>query len=185
MNIVEPGVQKRMSLQRRALLGGLATTAAFSRPGLASANTTRELSLLNLHTGERLKAAFFDGGAYVPEALAAFDKVLRDHRTGDVHPMAPSLLDLVATLQTRLAISETVQVISGYRSPTSNAKLAEASHGVATKSLHMQGQALDIRIPSVPLPRLRDAALVLQAGGVGYYAASNFVHVDIGRVRRW
>ena len=174
-----------MTVPRRGFLGGLASVAAFAEPASASAKATRELSLLNLHTGERLRAAFYDAGAYVPEALAAFDTLLRDHRTGEVHPIAPALLDLVAHLQKRLEVRETVQIISAYRSPRSNAQLARASTGVATRSLHMKGEALDIRMAGVDLPRLRDAALALQRGGVGYYSAADFVHVDIGRVRRW
>jgi uncharacterized protein YcbK (DUF882 family) len=111
--------------------------------------------------------------------------VLRDHRTGQVHPIAPSLLDLVADLRDRTGVSGPVQVISGYRSPQTNAGLQKAGSGVATRSLHMDGKALDIRIPGLELTRLRDAALAMQRGGVGFYPESNFVHVDIGRVRRW
>ena len=99
--------------------------------------------------------------------------------------MAPKLLDLVNLLGRKLETRETVQIISGYRSPKTNAALHEASSGVATHSFHMLGQAMDIRIPGVELSRLRDAALSLAVGGVGFYPGSNFVHVDVGRVRRW
>jgi uncharacterized protein YcbK (DUF882 family) len=174
---------------RREILKGMlgAGAAAFggalAAPALAAA--PRSLSLVNLHTGEALKAVYFEAGRYVPDALSALNKVLRDHRTGEVHDMAPGLLDLVANLTSTLGTRETVQVISGYRSPHTNAALRKASTGVATRSLHMTGEAMDIRIAGVDLTRLRDAAIGLQKGGVGFYPGSNFVHVDIGRVRRW
>ena len=177
-----------MRTHRRNLLRGaigLVGTAAVGGPALATAAAPRSLALVNLHTGEKLKATYWEAGRYVPDALSAMNRVLRDHRTGEVHEMAPSLLDLVATLRQRLDTTETVQIISGYRSPKSNAALHARSNGVATRSLHMQGHALDIRIAGVDLTRLRDAALDLKAGGVGFYPGSNFVHVDIGRVRRW
>lgn len=178
--------------RRRVLAAGLGLAGpAFAVPALgasaaqASAAAPRSLSLLNLHTGERLAATYYEGGRYLPDALAALDRVLRDHRTGEVHPMSPGLLDLVAGLSGELGASAAVQVISGYRSPATNAALHARSNGVATKSLHMQGLAMDIRISGVPLASLRDAALALGRGGVGYYPDSDFVHVDVGRVRRW
>lgn len=177
-----------MSSHRRDLLKGalgLAGAAMFGGAARAAATEPRSLSLLNLHTGEKLKATYFEGGQYVPDALEAMNHLLRDFRTGDVHPIAPNLLDLVTTLQGRLETNQTVHVISGYRSPFTNAALHERSSGVATHSLHMKGEAMDIRIPGVELAHLRNAALDLQRGGVGYYPASDFVHVDIGRVRRW
>jgi uncharacterized protein YcbK (DUF882 family) len=173
--------------RRRLLQGvlGLAGATVVAPMARAAAATPRTLSLLNLHTGERLKATYFEGGDYVPDALEAMNNLLRDYRTGDVHPIAPGLLDLVTTLQQRLETDATVHVISGYRSPRTNAALHERSNGVATHSLHMVGEAMDIRIPGVELADLRNAALGLQRGGVGYYPASDFVHVDVGRVRRW
>lgn len=175
-----------MGLDRRRLLAtGLGLAAASALPSAALASAPRSLSLLNLHTGEALKATYWEAGGYVPDALAAIDKVLRDHRTGETHRMAPGLLDLLASLSARLDTRETVQVISGYRSPKSNAALRKASSGVASRSLHMDGLAMDIRIRGVDLPRLRDAAWSIQGGGVGFYPGSDFVHVDVGRVRRW
>jgi uncharacterized protein YcbK (DUF882 family) len=175
-------------LPRRGLLGaGLAVGFGFlARPLAALAEApARQLAVLNLHTGERLQAAYWEAGSYLPDALAAFDKVLRDHRTGEVHAIAPNLLDLAVALLQRLDARETVQIISGYRSPQSNAALHASSSGVASKSLHMDGKALDVRISGVPLARLRDAAWSLQGGGVGFYPGSDFVHLDVGRVRRW
>ncbi len=111
--------------------------------------------------------------------------MLRDFRTGDVHKIDPALLDLLYDLQERAGATRPFEVISGYRSPQTNAALRRRSHGVAGSSLHMQGQAIDIRVGDVPLASLRRAALALRQGGVGYYPASNFVHVDTGRVRTW
>lgn len=172
---------------RRALLfGGLAVGASgLAAPALATIAPPRQLALLNLHTGERLKAAYWEAGAYLPDALSAIAKVLRDHRTGEVHAIDPKLLDLLTQLSARLGADRPFEVISGYRSPASNAKLHARSSGVATRSLHMDGKAIDVRLPGVPLTRLRDTALGMQLGGVGYYPTSNFVHVDVGRVRRW
>lgn len=177
-----------MTTPRRTLLkGALSLAGAAALPSFARAAdlAPRSLSLFNLHTGESLKATFFEGGSYLPDALSAMNHLLRDFRTGTVHPMAPGLLDLVATITQRLDTRETVQVISGYRSPQTNAALHARSSGVAAHSLHMDGMAMDIRIPGVALTHLHDAALSLRRGGVGFYPGSDFVHVDIGRVRRW
>ena len=171
--------------RRRLLAGALGLAAPSLNAGGASAAAPPRLSLLNLHTGEKLAATYFEAGRYLPDALAALNHVLRDHRTGEAYAMAPGLLDLVAVLAGRFGASDAVQVISGYRSPASNAALHARSGGVATRSLHMQGMAMDIRIPGVALASLRDAALALGRGGVGFYPASDFVHVDVGRVRRW
>ncbi len=175
-----------MQHSRRILLqSGLGFGASlFAGQALANA-PERRLSVLNLHTGERLQATFWAAGGYVQGALGELARVLRDHRTGEVHAIAPELLDVAATLATRLSGNPTVEIISGYRSPQTNQALRKASTGVATRSLHMEGKALDLRIPGVDLARLRDAAWALQRGGVGFYPESNFVHVDVGRVRRW
>ncbi|HWA60993.1 MAG TPA: DUF882 domain-containing protein [Caulobacteraceae bacterium] len=179
-----------MTLPRRAFLG--AATAAFGLGSLAASNGlamptsgVRKLGFDNLHTGETLEVAYWENGTYVPGALAEVNHVLRDFRTGDVHPIEPGLLDLLVLLQGRVEKAERFQVISGYRSPLTNAVLHERSHQVASGSLHMQGKAIDIRLPGVELTHLRDAALSLAVGGVGYYPTSDFVHVDVGRVRRW
>ncbi|HSV02934.1 MAG TPA: DUF882 domain-containing protein [Phenylobacterium sp.] len=177
-----------MRAHRRDLLKaalGLAGAGLFGPRALAAATAPRSLSLHNLHTGESLRATYFEDGAYLPDALEAMNHLLRDFRTGEAHPIAPGLLDLVSILRNRVESDQTVQVISGYRSPATNAALRERSHGVAAHSLHMQGMAMDIRLPGVDLAHLRDAALDLRRGGVGYYPDSDFVHVDVGRVRRW
>jgi uncharacterized protein YcbK (DUF882 family) len=176
-----------MTLHRRQLLHyglGLAGAAAFGAPALAS-GAARSIAFTNLHTGESLNATYWEAGGYVPDALAALNRLLRDHRTGEVHAIAPNLFDLIASLCAKLETRATVQVISGYRSPVTNAALHAHSEGVASHSLHMLGQATDLRIAGIDLGHLRDAAQSLQGGGVGFYPQSQFVHVDVGRVRRW
>lgn len=147
--------------------------------------SSRALGFRHLHTGETLSVEYAVEGQYAPDALEAVNRLLRDFRTGDEHPIDPRLLDLLHSLAGRLDTRRHFEVISGYRSPATNAALRRRSDGVASHSLHMVGQAIDIRVGGVGLEHLRDAALDLGAGGVGYYPASNFVHVDTGRVRRW
>jgi uncharacterized protein YcbK (DUF882 family) len=163
------------------VVGGAALCAG---PVMAEA-ATRRLAFHNLHTGESLTAVYREEGVLVPDALAAVNHVLRDYRTGDVHPIDPRLLDLLATLSARVEARSPIQVISGYRSPATNAMLHAHSDGVAKSSLHMKGLAIDIRMADVGLDRLHVAALGMAAGGVGYYPSSDFVHVDVGAVRRW
>ena len=161
-------------IARRHFLAGAGATilSAPYFPALASLGDVRSLALENLHTGERLTTEYWAQGQYIPDALAQVDHVL---------------LDLLAVLRVRLETAAPFSVISGFRSPATNAMLrGEHEHsGVATKSLHMQGMAIDIRVPGRPLTGLRDIALAARVGGVGYYPASDFVHVDVGRVRRW
>jgi uncharacterized protein YcbK (DUF882 family) len=177
-------------IHRRKLLalglGGVAATA----PGVGLAKAfvgdgSRKVALHNLHTNEDISITYWQDGGYLPDALAEVNHVLRDFRTGDVHDIHPELLDLLHTLTGELALDAPLQVISGYRSPKTNARLAASSRGVAHHSLHMEGKAIDIRAPGVPLARLHQTALRLGAGGVGYYPSSDFVHVDIGPVRHW
>ena len=145
----------------------------------------RKLAFLNLHTGEKLKAEYWAEGKYHRDALGEINHILRDFRTGDVHPIDPQLLDLLCALQRSVGRPGAFHVISGYRSPATNRMLRSHSKGVAQHSLHMDGQAIDIRLPGCELKHLRNAAKALKRGGVGYYASSNFVHVDTGRVRYW
>lgn len=175
-------------LARRHLLSlGLAAfgSALGGRAFAGSGGAARRLSFENLHTGESVAVAYWSDGAYLAESVRRIDHVLRDHRTGDVHPIDPRLLDLLHRLRARLDTAAPFQIISGYRSPATNATLADASGGVARNSLHTRGLAVDIRVPGRPLRAVRDAALVLQGGGVGFYPRSDFVHVDVGRVRAW
>jgi uncharacterized protein YcbK (DUF882 family) len=176
------------SARRRLIAGGAAAVIiGMTRPALSAfaPDTPRSLSFLNLHTGETATTAYWANGGYIPEALQTFAQVLRDHRSNETHVMAPGLFDLLHNLQATLETAAPFHVISGYRSPHSNAQLAAASDGVAKHSLHMEGMAIDIRIPGVELANLHKAAMALSGGGVGYYPSSDFVHMDVGRVRYW
>lgn len=146
------------------------------------------LRFYHTHTGERLDIVYRRGDSYSQEALSKLDSFLRDHRTGDVHHFDPRLFDLLHDLTASLHDGDgEINVICGYRTPWSNEYLRHrnAHTGVAQHSLHMQAEAIDISLPGVPTAVVRDAALKLHRGGVGYYRASDFVHVDVGRVRRW
>ncbi|MCC7416990.1 MAG: DUF882 domain-containing protein [Acidobacteria bacterium] len=167
------------------VLAGVPVALAVPRRLLAGPAGTRALRFAHTHTGERLAVEYFSGGAYLPDALAAVDRFLRDFRTGDVHAIDPRLLDLLHRLAAATDTTRPFQVISGYRSPATNEMLRRRSEGVAAGSLHQVGQAIDIRLADVPLSHLQKAALDAGRGGVGYYPASDFVHVDTGRVRRW
>jgi uncharacterized protein YcbK (DUF882 family) len=169
------------------LKGVLAGVGAFGAlgPGAALASAVRRLALVNTHTGDAFNDVYWRAGAYVPDALRAIDQVMRDHRSGETHAIDPNLLDQLNDLAALVDASAPYQIISGYRSPQSNAVLQAQSHGVATRSLHMDGRAIDVRVGGVDLPRLRDAAIAMRRGGVGYYESSDFIHLDTGRVRRW
>jgi uncharacterized protein YcbK (DUF882 family) len=145
----------------------------------------RRAILDNLHTGERFDAVYFANGSYLPDALAEGTRVMRDWRTGDERFIDPALFDALHAIRSRLETRAPFQVISGYRSPRTNAMLNARSDGVAQNSQHVLGKAIDVRIQGVDLSRLRGAALDVAAGGVGYYPVSNFVHVDTGRLRQW
>lgn len=176
------------TLSRRALLTGSAAalTLAVTRPASAAIiSAPRFLTLENLHTGERIKAEYWAGRNYLADGLHKIAQVLRDHRNNTIHAIDTKLLDTLVLLREKLGVQAGFQVISGYRSPESNAKLHSASDGVAVHSLHMEGKAIDIRVPGVELAHLRDAAKSLGAGGVGFYPRSDFVHMDVGRVRYW
>ncbi len=145
-----------------------------------------KLRLYNVHTGKRVDVPYRRGDRYLPEGLRALDDFLRDYRTGDEKDFDPALFDLLHDLASKVDKPDAeIQVISGYRSPKSNEFLRRTRQGVAQKSLHMQAQAIDIRIPGVQCATLQQAALSLKRGGVGFYPELDFVHVDTGRVRRW
>jgi uncharacterized protein YcbK (DUF882 family) len=163
----------------------LSGSASFPKTELPPVPEAR-LRLYHTHTGERLDVLYRRGNVYIPEALDRVDRFLRDHRTGDVHHYDPRLLDLLSDLERAVGRPNTeIQIICGYRTPWSNEFLRTHTSGVAKHSLHMQAEAIDIRLPGVKASTVRDAALELHRGGVGYYAKSDFVHVDLGRVRRW
>jgi uncharacterized protein YcbK (DUF882 family) len=178
-----------VSCNRREFLRiGSGVAAALMLPsGMARAasHSERSLSFYNTHTGEQLKTCYWAEGDYVQDGIQEINQILRDHRTGDVYDMDQGLFDLLYLLQTRVENRQTFQIISGYRSPKTNAMLNKKSNGVAKRSYHMQGKAIDIRLNGCDLKQLHKAALSLKAGGVGYYPSSDFIHVDVGRVRRW
>lgn len=164
----------------------LASESSASGPaGPIGSSTVRSLSFLHTHTGEHLEVDYFQDGKYQPDGLAQVNNLLRDFRTNEVHQIDPALLDTLFDLQT-LAQADTVfEVISGYRSPTTNAMLRRTTEGVAQHSMHLEGRAIDVRLQQFPTATLARLARSLGRGGVGFYPASDFVHVDTGRVRSW
>jgi len=177
--------------RRRFLRGGARLAAVGALPMWSHAARARDaaprsLAMLHTHTLERIELVFAVGERYVPEALGRLNHFLRDHYTGEVGVIDPQLLELLHGVQQALGTERAFEIISGYRCPATNARLRDTrGGGVAKQSLHMQGRAIDVRLPGVPLDELRDAALSLHGGGVGYYASSRFVHLDNGRVRHW
>ena len=174
---------------RRRLCATGALALAFPMLALPSraraAASARSLALSNTHTGEAITVRYARGEAYIPDALRALDHFLRDFRTNETHAIEPQLFDQLHDLAAITGTSAPFQVISGYRSEATNRGLRAASRGVASHSLHLEGRAIDIRLVDVKLDDLRDAAISLKSGGVGYYRDSDFVHIDTGRVRRW
>ena len=175
-------------LSRRGFLGlgavaasSLVATRAMALP----VANERSLGFYNLHTGESFRGTYWANGFYLPDALSEVRKTLRDFRTGDEHEIDRNLLDLLVALQSRLETREPFQVISGYRSPRTNAMLHETGGGVALHSYHTQGKAIDIRLAGRSLTSVHATALTMHLGGVGYYPASDFVHVDVGPIRHW
>jgi uncharacterized protein YcbK (DUF882 family) len=151
----------------------------------AATASHHRLSFFHIHTAEKLTVTYRENGELVPDALAEINRYLRDFRTAQVHDIDVALLDALHALYNTFDGRGNFEVISGYRSPHTNAALRHVTTGVAEKSLHIQGQAIDVRLTSAKTAALRDAALALKAGGVGYYAKSNFVHIDTGAVRSW
>ena len=180
----------RMS-RRRFLKLGLFSAGICIWPPSLRANTgdllvpPRDLAFHNLHTEENVETVYWSQGRYLPGGLEAIYYILRDHRTGEIHSIDTELLDLLYAIRTTLAVRQPFHLISGYRSSSTNAFLCESGRGVVRNSLHVQGKAADIRIPRIELSLVRDVAMSLKQGGVGHYPSSNFVHVDVGRVRYW
>jgi len=181
------------SSRRRFLCGITAGAAALSTttlmPNFALAARampdTRDLAFRSLHTGEEVGATYLRNGVLQAQGVQSLNHVLRDWRSGEVWQMDQQLLDLLFALRLRMDSTAPFELISAYRSPKTNAKLASKSNGVAKRSLHMRGMAVDIRLPERNLRALQRAALTLRGGGVGLYSKSGFIHVDTGRVRRW
>jgi uncharacterized protein YcbK (DUF882 family) len=145
----------------------------------------KRIALLNLHTDERLDIEYFRDGVHVPEALSAIAVLLRDFRTGERHAIDPGLMDYLVHVAHAVGVDPSFSVISGYRSPQTNARLRGQSRGVAQHSLHMEGRAIDVRITGVDCADLAARAVDLKCGGIGYYRASDFVHLDTGAFRTW
>ena len=191
-SVSPPPNDSRVALTRRQFLRlGAAWTAGLALPGSLHAALTpgdpqeRRLVLFNTHTREKLDICYARGASYRPEALEAVNAILRDHRTNEIRPIDPRLLDFLCDIRSQAGSNACLHIISGYRSPRTNRMLRKRSRGVARKSLHMTGHAADIRVPGLPLRRLRKIAVRLGRGGVGYYPRTDFVHVDVGRVRTW
>jgi len=186
-----PQEESLVSPGRRRLLGFAAMTAAgfVISPAIAQIQPQvrgeRVLTFENLHTGEKLTTTYWANGAYVTDNLADINHILRDYRTNDSMAIDPKLLDLLHALKLKVKSNKPFAVISGYRSPATNALLRANSNGVATHSLHLEGKAIDVRIPGQGLAGLHQAALALRGGGVGYYPGSGFIHMDTGHVRFW
>lgn len=157
----------------------------FSHNALSSIGASRQLDFYHTHTGKSLTITYHDGSDYIPSALVEINQFLGDFRNGHVHEIDTDTLDILYRLRVELDSSQPYEIISGYRSPETNAMLRKAGRKVAKKSLHMEGKAIDVRLRGTDTASLRDAALRLKLGGVGYYRDSDFVHVDSGRVRSW
>ena len=183
----DPSRLSRRATLRALGLGGVGLIASLAAPRLALARDAapRRLVLHNTHTRESLTVDYCREGRYCDDALGAVNQVLRDHRNGAVHAIDPGLLDVLHDVAVRLDRDPEFEVISGYRSPESNAAMHARSGGVAAHSLHMEGRAIDVRLVGCDVPRLRDAGLVLGRGGVGFYPSLQFVHLDTGRIRTW
>ncbi|MCG2634136.1 MAG: DUF882 domain-containing protein [Gammaproteobacteria bacterium] len=177
-------------MDRRRFIGAAATSSLGLLSGRVSAtpvnsDTTKVLELYNRHTGEQIRTEFWAENALLPEGLTVINQLLRDHRTNEVMAMDPALLHLIHQLRKQTGSRKPLDIISGYRSPKTNAALRAKSGGVAKKSFHMRGMAVDIALPGTDLRALLKLAKSLRGGGVGYYPKSGFLHLDTGPVRYW
>ena len=178
-----PKTSRRRSVLK--ILFGTSIATLFLPKKKVLALGEKRLSFYHTHTEKKLEITYSRDGEYIDSALVEINGFLADFRTGDVTSMDPKLLDLIYDIRESLGSSGTFEVISAYRSPKTNEMLRDRSGDVAKNSQHLLGKAIDVRLADVDLPKLRDVALAMQRGGVGYYEKSNFVHVDTGRVRRW
>ena len=177
-----------MTFNRRTFITGIAASLAAMPVASAQAAVNgrpRRLLIENLHTGERVDAVYWEAGKYQADALEALDMLMRDHRCNEICEIDVRLYDALYALSRRIDAKKHLELVSGYRSPTTNALLRKTSTGVAKKSYHMRGMAVDVRVRGMDLDRLHTAAKSLLVGGVGKYPKSNFVHTDVGPVRYW
>jgi len=177
---------RRLFLSRAAKLAMAGVVLPLAKPALAALPNARSLEFDHTHTGERVSVVFAVGTHYVPDGLSTLNRFLRDHYSGEIGQIDPQLFDLLYRTRQELGSDQPLHVISGYRCAATNFRLRNSrGGGVARNSLHMQGKAIDIRIPGVPLSDLRDAAMSQSVGGVGFYPRDRFVHLDTGKVRHW
>jgi len=177
------------NMQKRTIIGlalvGLFVATTVAPPHDVHAADARQLSFYHTHTQLSLDVVYYENGEYVDSALNEINRFLKDFRTGDIAEMDPKLLDILHDVRAELGSDETYEVISAYRSPKTNELLRSKSGGVARNSQHLLGNAIDVRLRGVQIEKLRDTALDIKRGGVGFYKQSDFVHMDTGRVRRW
>ncbi|CAA9889265.1 conserved hypothetical protein [Candidatus Methylobacter favarea] len=187
MDDEDAAVTSRRKFLKNMAYGSLLSVAGsnIANAGILHFPSFKTLALENMHTGDKLKLTYFEAGSYIKDALQEISYLFRDYHTGDIHPIDPALLDQLYDLKLILGVRKPFHVVSGYRSPLTNAKLRRNSRGVAKNSFHMQGRAIDIQIAGVDTKRIRNAALAMQRGGVGYYPRSEFVHLDTGSFRTW
>ena len=188
---IKQNLTKNHLLRRDFIKLGAVATGALINPFSALAaivpepNSFKNLEFFNTHTHERLHICYYRNGKFDAKALSKINYILRDHRSREVKSIDIRLLDMLHALSLKTKTKALFNVISGYRSPATNRKLRKKGTGVASKSLHMQGKAIDIRIPGYSTRQLGNVARKMRVGGVGYYPKSDFVHVDTGRVRYW
>lgn len=182
----------RRDILKAGVLGGLLLPALVSSPASAatrivfpSGRGATAIAFRNQHTGESFNGVYRVGDRYLPDAFEQINVILRDFRTGEAFPVDPRVIDILFSIRDRIGTNAPFEVLSGYRSPKTNAYLRQVGGGVARNSLHMTGQAIDVRLPGYSTRRLSDVAANLKVGGVGYYKQSDFVHIDTGQVRRW
>lgn len=166
-------------------IAGIAAGFVNILPAQARQSIGHSISIRSAHTGETFNGVYRVGSYYVPAAFRQINRIMRDHRTNDLHPIDPRLIDVLARLQRQCRCNEPLTILSGYRSASTNALLRRASHNVARNSFHIKGQAADIRVPGSSASHVRSVAMNMRAGGVGYYPRAAFVHVDTGDIRHW
>jgi len=162
-----------------------AVTGSMIKPAQVRAADARQLSFYHTHTRRSISVVYYQDGAYVESALDEINRFLKDFRTGDIAEINPQLLDLLHDVRNELGSEQAYEVISAYRSPRTNEMLRSTTSGVAKKSQHLKGNAIDVRLRGVRTQTLRETALRMERGGVGYYPQSDFVHMDMGPVRQW
>jgi uncharacterized protein YcbK (DUF882 family) len=181
-----------ISTSRRTFLkigASVVFATVFNRPALAVVNGNRQqlhsLSFFNVHTGEAIRTCYRSNGKLIDGAIKHINHIMRDYRTGEIKSIDPKLLDLLYCIVSEVNPRDPISIISGYRSPRTNAALRKITKGVSPNSLHMEGRAIDIRIPGYETSAIRDLAIQQKSGGVGYYPKSDFIHLDTGPVKFW